>query len=137
MMNDDTKLKIETFTDLNVWKEGHKLVLFIYQETKSFPKDETYGLISQMRRAAVSITSNVAEGFGRQSYAEKVQFYSISKGSLAELQNQLIVSKDLKYMNEISFQKGLDQSTIVNKLLTGIIKKSRTIHHSSFNIRHS
>lgn len=136
-MNDDTKQKIESFTDLNTWKEGHKLVILVYQETKSFPKEETYGLISQMRRAAISITSNIAEGFSRQSYAEKVQFYSIAKGSLSEIQNQLIVSKDLNFINEIEFEKVFNQSTIVHKLLTGIIKKSRTIHHSSFNIRHS
>lgn len=69
------KQKIESFRDLNAWREGHKLVLAIYKITKTFPKDELYGLVSQMRRCAVSIASNIAEGFSRQSYKEKVQLY--------------------------------------------------------------
>ena len=89
--------KIIYFTDLNTWKEGHKLVLTIYQITKKLPKDELFGLTSQMRRAAVSITSNIAEGFSRQSFKEKAQFYSMAQGSLTELQNQLLVSKDIGY----------------------------------------
>jgi len=74
--------KIEEFTDLIVWQEGHKLVLQIYKITKLFPKEETYSLTDQMRRAAVSVTSNIAEGFGRQGMKEKVQFYFLAKGSL-------------------------------------------------------
>ena len=73
--------KIKSFTDLDTWKEGHKLVLLIYESTKSFPKEERFALTDQIRRAAVSITSNIAEGFSRQSLREKIQFYSISKGS--------------------------------------------------------
>jgi four helix bundle protein len=69
-----TAFKIKDFTDLKTWEEGHKLVLMIYKITKSFPKDELYSLVDQMRRAVVSITSNVAEGFGRQGYKEKIQF---------------------------------------------------------------
>ena len=70
--------KIKSFVDLDAWKEGHKLVLVIYNLTKAFPHEEAFGLNSQMRRCAVSITSNIAEGFSRQSYKEKIQFYSIS-----------------------------------------------------------
>jgi len=73
--------KIKSFTDLDTWKEGHKLVLLIYESTKFFPKEERFALTDQIRRAAVSITSNIAEGFSRQSLREKIQFYSISKGS--------------------------------------------------------
>ena len=82
--------KIKSFTDLNAWKEGHKLVLMIYGITKQFPKEEIFGLTSQIRRCVVSITLNIAEGFSRQSYKEKVRFYSISLGSITELQNQLL-----------------------------------------------
>jgi four helix bundle protein len=79
------KTKIHFFTDLDCWKEGHKLVIIIYKITTKFPKEEVYGLINQMRRVVVSITSNIAEGFSRQSYAEKVQFYSTAQASNTEL----------------------------------------------------
>jgi four helix bundle protein len=74
--------KIITFKDLDVWKEGHKLVLNVYSITKPFPAEERFGLIDQMRRCSVSITSNIAEGFSRQGVKEKLQFYYMSKGSL-------------------------------------------------------
>lgn len=90
--------KIKTFEDLDAWKEGQKLVLMIYQITKGFPKEELFVLVSQMRRAAISIISNIAEGFARQSYKEKIQFYSISLGSVTELHSQLLISRDIKYI---------------------------------------
>ena len=126
----DEVKKIKTFTDLEAWKEAHKLVLTIYKITKTFPKEETFGLISQMRRAAVSITSNIAEGFSRQSYSEKVQFYSIAQGSNTELQNQLLVAKDVGYLNENDFNAVTNQSVTVHKLLNGLIKKSKNIRDS-------
>lgn len=114
------RAKIRNFTDLDVWKEGHKLVLMIYQLTQHFPKTEMFGLISQMRRCAVSITSNIAEGFGRQSYKEKVQFYNTTPGSVTELQNQLIVSKDVGFINDkVIFQNTLDQTVKVHKIING------------------
>lgn len=128
-MNNE-KTKIQFFTDLDCWKEGHKLVIIIYKITAKFPKEELYGLINQMRRAAVSITSNIAEGFSRQSYAEKIQFYSIAQASNTELQNQLLVAKDVGYLNADSFEETLDQSITVHKLLNGLIKKSKSIHNS-------
>jgi len=79
--------KIVSFSGLESWKKAHKLVIMIYQITKQFPREEVFGLISQMRRCAVSITSNIAEGFSRQSYKEKVQFYSMALGSVTEIQN--------------------------------------------------
>ncbi len=123
--------KIKSFTDLDAWKEGHVLVLKIYKETKNFPKEEIFGLVNQMRRAAVSITSNIAEGFSRNSYKEKVQFYSISLGSLTELQNQILIGKDITYIGMTSFQELSDLTIKVNKILNGLIKKSRSmIPHS-------
>lgn len=104
-MNNVEVYKIQRFTDLLVWKEGHELVLLIYKETEKFPKHEQYGLADQMRRAAVSFTSNVAEGFSRQSFKEKYQFYSMAKGSMTELQNQLIISRDVGYIKKESFSK--------------------------------
>jgi len=125
------KIKIQTFTDLNAWKEGHKLVLEIYKISKNFPKEELFGLINQIRRAAVSITSNIAEGFSRQSYKEKVQFYSIAQGSVTELQNQIFISKDINYINKDEFQKISEQAIVVHKLITGLIKYSKSIIHNS------
>ena len=83
----EEKIKIKSFTDLKVWQEGHALVILFYKIAKKFPKDELYSLTNQMKRAAVSVTSNIAEGFGRQSYKEKVQFYYLAQGSLIELKN--------------------------------------------------
>lgn len=122
--------RIESFTDLNVWKEGHKLVVMIYQITKLFPKEETYSLIDQMRRAASSITANIAEGFGRQSYKEKVQFYYMAKGSLSELKNFILIAKDIGYLTSEQFKQLANQANIVDQLLQGFIRKSKTfINH--------
>lgn len=123
--------KIKSFMDLDAWKEGHALVLDIYKITKRFPKEEIFGLISQMRRCAVSITSNIAEGFSRQSYKEKLQFYSIAQGSVTELQNQLLISKDVSYITEDEFQKIAEQAVKVHKIINGLIRHSRTLIHNS------
>jgi len=120
------KKKIRSFTDLDAWKEGHKLVLMVYRVTKTFPKEEIFGLSSQMRRCVVSITSNIAEGFSRQSYKEKIQFYSIALGSTTELQNQLLVARDVGYLSKKEFQKTAEQSVIVHKIVNGLIKSSRS-----------
>ena len=116
---------------MNAWKEAHKLVLLIYKLTKNFPKEEQFGLISQIRRAVISITSNIAEGFSRSSYKEKSQFYSMALGSLTEVQNQLIISKDLNYITTEEFLELEEKTVTVNKLLNGLIKKSRTMIHNS------
>ena len=118
--------KIQSFTDLNVWKEGHKLVIMVYMSTKSFPKEELYSLVDQMRRAAASITANLAEGFGRQTYKEKVQFYYVAKGSLAELKNFILIAKDVDYLQKDHFNQLANQANIVDKLLQGFIQKTKT-----------
>lgn len=120
------KIPIRSFTDLETWRVGHELVLSIYSITRGFPKDELYGLVSQMRRAAVSITSNIAEGFARHSYKEKVQFYFIAKGSLIELYNQLIIAKDTGMLAGESFTKLESQFMRVQGLLVGLIRKSKS-----------
>lgn len=117
--------KIESFTDLVVWKEAHGLVLSVYLFTKSFPKEEMFGLVSQMRRSAVSITSNIAEGFSRQSYKEKIQFYYIARGSLTELQNQLLIARDVKYLPQEVFKESAEKSVQVLKIMNGLIKASK------------
>ena len=124
-MNQDNK--IEEFTDLHSWKNAHDLVLCIYILTKKFPDSERFGLISQIQRASVSITSNIAEGFGRNSYREKVQFYYQAHGSLTEVKNQLILSRDLNYINSIDFNLAIEKLIVSQKLLRGLIKKSKSL----------
>lgn len=96
--------KVRFFTDMHVWKKGHELALMIYQVTKPFPSEEKFGLVSQMRRSAVSITSNIAEGFGRRGIADKIRFYDMAMGSLYELQNQLLIARDLKLIQTSVFE---------------------------------
>ena len=130
-MDKETGKKIRNFTDLYAWQEGHTLAKSIYETTKSFPADERFGLTNQIRRAAVSITSNIAEGFSRSSYKEKAQFYSMALGSLTEVQNQLLIARDIKYSSLNTIDSLLQQSELVSKLINGLIKKSRTIFHDS------
>lgn len=117
--------KIKSFTDLVAWQEGHKLVLEIYKITKNFPKEELFGLSNQIRRAVVSITSNIAEGFSRKSYKEKLQFYCIAQGSVTEIQNQLLIARDVNYLDNEKFQKIAEHTVVVHKLINGLIKYSR------------
>ncbi|OGZ06930.1 MAG: hypothetical protein A3C93_04570 [Candidatus Lloydbacteria bacterium RIFCSPHIGHO2_02_FULL_54_17] len=117
---------IRDFTDLLAWQEGHALVLETYRLTKAFPKEEVFGLVSQMRRAAVSITSNIAEGFGRQGYKEKVQFYYVSQGSLIELKDQLLIARDIKYLTPSEYADICARADKTHKLLQGLITKSKS-----------
>ena len=92
--------QIKTFKDLKVWKRAHQLAIHIYQITAKFPIDEKYGLNSQIRRAAVSVVSNIVEGFSRKTIKESLNFYNISYGSLEELKYQLLLACDLTYITE-------------------------------------
>ena len=125
-------IKIKDFTDLESWRYAHNLVLEVYRLTKKFPKSETFGLVSQMQRASVSITSNIAEGFGRHSYKEKVQFYYQAQGSLTELKNQLIISRDLGYITLSEFDTIHQILVPTHQLLQGLLRKTKTflIHKS-------
>lgn len=124
--------KIKNFTDLIAWQEGHKLVLMVYNITKTFPKEELFGLVSQMRRCSVSITSNIAEGFSRGSSKEKIQFYNTARGSLTELQNQLLIGKDIEIILNNKFQEVSSQSVKVHKLINGLIKKLKNINNTKY-----
>ncbi len=118
--------KIKDFTDLIAWKEGHKLVLGIYRVTDKFPNKEKYSLIDQMRRASVSITSNISEGFTRFGTKDKIRFYVMVAGSLTELQNQLIIAKDIKYLKESYFDILYSQTISGHKLINGLIRSLRS-----------
>jgi four helix bundle protein len=86
------------FTEMPVWQTAHKLVLLVYRLSSSFPKDEQYALTSQIGRAVVSVSSNIAEGFGRQHSRDKAQFYYNARGSLYEVEDQLLIARDLGYL---------------------------------------
>jgi len=122
---------IRSFTDLKTWQKGHTLVIDIYKITADFPKHEIFGLSSQIQRAAVSVTSNIAEGFGRRTANERVRFYDIARASLAELQNQLLIARDIKYLDQEKFTNLADQTTEVCKMLNGLINKTRSLDSSS------
>lgn len=118
--------KIRNFTDLNAWKEGHKLVLIIYRLVEKFPKKEQFVLSSQLIRAVISVTNNIAEGFGRYGIKEKIQFYYMAQASLVEVQNQLLIAKDIGYIKASEFRKVWEQSIIVHKLISGLIKSLKS-----------
>ncbi|MEO5948700.1 MAG: four helix bundle protein [Chitinophagaceae bacterium] len=111
----------KTYKDLEVWIKARQLTKEVYLLTKDFPKDELYGLISQMRRCAVSVPSNIAEGYGRQYKKETIQFFHISRGSLYELETQLYIATDLMYLEESKFKEVLLRLEECRKLLSGLI----------------
>jgi|SRR3989338_9308792 len=119
-------IKIKEFTDLFAWQEAHKLVCMVYTATNKFPKEEMFGLISQMRRAAASITANIAEGFGRQGCKEKIQFFYLAQGSLTELKDQIFIARDIQYCNSDVVENLLAQTTHTHRLLQGLITKTKS-----------
>ena len=114
--------KIKTHKDLDVWKESMTLAKEVYRLTKHFPKEETFGLASQMRRAAVSIPSNIAEGAARNSDKEFIQFLHVSLGSLAELETQLLLSRELGLPKDEELNGSVEQ---IRRMLPGLIKYLR------------
>lgn len=117
------KHKIKTFKDLLVWQKAMQLITQIYLLTKKLPKEETYGLISQVRRSSISIPSNIAEGYGRNSSNDYIRFLQIANGSLYELQTQLEVCLNLKYISEAEFSTIYEQSREIERMLGSLIRK--------------
>lgn len=116
----------KTYKELIVWQKSYQLSLLVYQLTSKFPKSEVYSLSSQLRRASVSIPSNIAEGYCRYSKKEYIQFLQISFGSGAELETQLMIAKDLNYVSETEFVKVNDLIEQVMKMLNSLILKIRS-----------
>ncbi|MBO6186700.1 MAG: four helix bundle protein [Chryseobacterium sp.] len=109
------------FKELLVWQKSINFVTEIYELTNDFPKSEMYGLTSQIRRASISIPSNIAEGNSRRSVADYLQFLKIARGSCAEVETQLIIAQNLKFLNEEHYLK-LNQDIIeISKMLNGLI----------------
>lgn len=112
--------KIVRFEDLRVWQKSHQLTLDVYKVTKNFPQDERYGIISQMRRAAVSVPANISEGFRKKTTKDKLNFYNIAHGSLDELKYYVILSKDLNYIEQSdSLRVAIED---ISKMLYGLSK---------------
>jgi len=112
---------MQSYRELIVWQKAYDLCLVIYALTKSFPSTETYGLISQIRRAIVSVCANIAEGFNRQGKKEYIQFLYVARGSLQEVDFLLLLAKDLKYLQEKGYFKVKEKIDLEGKLLTGLI----------------
>lgn len=109
----------KTFADLEVWKKSHVWVLAVYRLTEQFPKHELFGLTSQLRRAAVSVPANIAEGFKKNSKADKARFYNIAQGSLEECRYYFILSRDLGYGEAHDLTIALDE---ISRMLDGYIR---------------
>ncbi len=115
--------KIKSFKDLIVWQRAYELTLTIYRLTKKFPHEEQYGLVSQMRRAAVSVVSNIAEGHSRKGKAEYIQFLSVAYGSLSELETQVLLSRDLKFLMESDAQYLIKLKDEIGGMLYSLMQK--------------
>lgn len=111
--------KIESFEQLTVWQESQDLAVSIYTITKIFPKDEMFAITNQLRRAASSISANIAEGFGRQTPNDKAHFYTMAYGSLLEVKNFLYLSNKLRYITDEDLNSLLLQCTSCQKLING------------------
>ena len=117
---------MQNYKDLKVWKKAHNYTLQVYEITKSFPKDEVYSLISQMRRAAFSIPANIAEGCGKKSQQEFAHFLNIALGSSNESEYYLILSKDLNYLKEKNYEELFSQINEIKAMLINLIAKVRS-----------
>lgn len=118
---------IRNFTDLIAWQKGHEFILEIYKVTNHFPANESFILTQQLKRAAISVTSNIAEGFGRRGFKEKIRFYYIALGSVYEINSQLIVAKDLGYISSTQYDEFNVKITDISKLIHGLIAKTKSL----------
>lgn len=114
---------MKTFRELIVWQKSMNFVTEIYKITKYFPEDEKYGITSQIRRSAISIPSNIAEGYGRAGLNDYLRFLNISIASLFELQTQLEISFNLNYVNKLKFSKLFELSREIERMLSSLIRK--------------
>ncbi|MNF46186.1 hypothetical protein D3C85_440550 [compost metagenome] len=114
---------MSTFRDLLIWQKSMILVTEVYQLTNSFPKEEIYGLSSQIRRSSISIPSNIAEGYGRDGNKDYLKFLNIAISSLFEMQTQLEISFNLKYITEIQFNKIHEESREIERMLSSFTRK--------------
>ena len=114
---------MRNYRDLQVWTKAHAVTLELYRLSRSFPREETYGLTSQLRRAAMSMGSNLAEGCGRRTSSELAHFVRIAMGSASELDYQLLLSRDLGYLKTDDYTRTTNKLTEVRKMLTSLLSK--------------
>lgn len=114
---------MQDFKQIKVWEKAHLLTVLVYQDTQEFPKEETYGLTSQIRRSASSIPSNIAEGCGRGSDADFARFLQIAMGSACELEYQLLLARDLNYLNKLRHEDLTRRVNEVQRMLAAFLKK--------------
>jgi four helix bundle protein len=126
--------KVNMFRSLIVWQKGHQLVLDIYRITRSFPEEEKFGIVPQMRRAVISITANISEGYRKIGKKDKLRFFNMSQGSLAEVSNFIIIAKDLQYVSEDEYALLNNEIREIDRLLESYCAKiSKDIHTSDFS----
>lgn len=118
----DNTASIESYRDLKVWQRGVDLTERIYAATQPFPVEERFGLVAQLRRAAVSIPSNIAEGWGRMSTGDFIRFLSIARGSLTEVETQVIVAHRLGFIDDQTRRQVLKETTVESKMLRALIR---------------
>ena len=120
--------KLKSFKDLKVWQRSYQLCLEIYKITKGFPEEEKYGLTSQLRRAAVSVPSNISEGFGRKTTPEYIQFLYIAYGSVCEIETQILLSGDLGYISNGRLEMLNEGIREVERILKALIRSLENKH---------
>ncbi len=125
MKNQTTLEPSKTFEDLIVWQKSRELASHVYKLTKNYPSEERYNLVPQMRRAAVSASSNIAEGFSRHRAKDKEHFYVMAAGSLSELLNHLVISSDLGYISVVGFDESRQMVTTAQRYLLALLKAHR------------
>jgi four helix bundle protein len=117
-----TETRLTEFEQLTVWQEAQNWAVAVYRVTKNFPKEEQYGLTSQLRRAVSSISANIAEGFGRKSPKDKLHFYTMAYGSALEVKNFLYLAEKLGYLKQADLEQLLDKSVSVQRLLNAFMR---------------
>ena len=131
----DQRIEMSTHKDLIVWKKSIEFVTEVYKITSTFPSEEKFGLVSQLRRASVSIPSNIAEGAARSHDKEFIQFLSISLGSASEVETQLIICLNLKFFSDEIYNKLNNEIVEIRKMLSGLLKSKKS--HNSSLISHN
>ena len=122
---------MKDFKELRVWSKAHQLTVFIYNLTRAFPRDEIYGLTSQVRRSAASIGANIAEGCGRRPDGEMARFLQIARGSASETEYHLLLAKDLGFLSEGDFRKTEQRVVEVQRMLTALVQKVQPVRRTS------